>query len=430
MNKLKDIFFSPRIAFQLGLISRSVGLLLFTIFIARRWNMSEIARFESFSIFQYVIFFSWFPAYCIVLLRQGRQGNVPLQKSFLFSVLCHALLLVILLCTTMILLKNYFLPWNELTINDYLQLLLMMVTYFLLQAFVYVFYIQGEIKKQWRLILLQLALWILVIIVAHSFNQFMLWSNIGSVVIIALVFPSLKIARLDFQKQFWNDVVNYTVSLSIGAATLIIASYYVQAQYGLQDELNWYRYGTRELPVIPALIAGFGQSFLIQNTNEKLFSLESMKKGLNKYLYALIVPLIILMVAAVPIFKFFYGPRFIPAASLMSIYLLIFIPRMIPSNTLMQYYNEQKALLWIAATELLFVVLGLFFFTKGGGLTRIVWILIAGTVLERLLQVIVLRQHHQIKISDFVPIKTYVIWSGLLVLAYLVQSSIVWNGVN
>lgn len=330
----------------------------------------------------------------------------------------------------MILLKNYFLPWNELTISDYFQLLLMMVTYFLLQVFVYVFYIQGKIKKQWTLILFQLSLWILVCLVAHTFSQFMVWSNIGSLVIIAMVFPSLKIVRMDIQKQFWKDVVNYSVSLSLGAATLIIASYYVQAQYGLQDELNWYRYGTRELPVIPALIAGFGQSFLIQNTNEELFSLESMKKGLNKYLYALIIPLIVLMVAAVPIFKLFYGPRFIPAASLMSIYLLIFIPRMIPSNALMQYYNEQKSLIWIAATELVFIVLGLFFFARGAELGRVVWILIAGTVLERLLHVIVLRQHHQINISDFVPIKAYVIWSGLLILAYFIQSTIVWNGVN
>jgi len=85
LNWVTEIIKTPRSAFLAALISRPAGLLIFSIWIAHRWTGSEIALFESFSIFQFLLFFSWLPAWGSVTLMHMTREEEQLQKPFLFS---------------------------------------------------------------------------------------------------------------------------------------------------------------------------------------------------------------------------------------------------------------------------------------------------------------------------------------------------------
>lgn len=400
--------------------------MLFTMIIAHRWQMKEIAYFESFSIFQYILFFSWLPAWGIVLLRQGSRESDNSQKSFLFSAMVSGLLVVLVLFTTMILCRMFFLPWEFLSGSEVLNMVVTMICYFIIQALVYFFYLKNETKGQWYLTVLQGITWILLSFVCKSVHDYLLWTNISSGLTIVLVGTSVWHGKFTFNKGFWNEVAQYAVYLSFGAATLILASYYVQHHFGLGEKLNWYRYGTRELPVLPALIAGFGQSYLIGSNQEAGRVAASIRAGITFYLKVLILPLLILIYFAQPIFNIVYSSRFGPAAGLMSAYLLIYIPRMVPSSSLLQMFDERKTLLLIGIAEFVFIALSLLIFGDQG-LWMIVLILISGTILERLLQVTVLKIRHQIRMGDYMPLKLFLYWSAALLFVYFLSRVLPWS---
>lgn len=403
-----------------------MGLFMFTIIIAHRWQMQEIAYFESFSIFQYILFFSWLPAWGIVILRQGSRESVISQKSFLFSAVVSGLLVVLVLFTILILGRLLFLPWDFLSGTEALNMLIAVMTYFITQALVYIFYLNSKTKAQWLFILVQGLSWILISIASRSVHSYLIWTNITSVIALGLFSAHLRFDQVIFNKGFWHEVSHYALYLSLGAATLIMAAYYVQHHFGLGDQLTWYRYGTRELPVLPALIAGFGQAYLVGNNQQAAPVAPSMQSGIAFYLKVLILPLMILIYFAQPIFTFVYSSKFGPAAGLMSAYLLIYIPRMIPCPALLQLYDERKALLWISLAEFVFIAVALWIFGDLG-LGMIVIILISGTVLERLLQIAVLKIRHQIRIGDYIPLNWYMYWSFALFITFILSRVLPWS---
>ena len=77
--------------------------------------------------------------------------------------------------------------------------------------------------------------------------------------------------------------------------------------------------------------------------------------------------------------------------------------------------------------EFVFISIALFALGPRISLIHIVWILIAGTMIEKIMQVTVLYHIHRISIGKYLPMFWFVCWSLLLILAYSLQLNIVWN---
>ncbi len=290
-----------------------------------------------------------------------------------------------------------------------------MIFYLIGQGHVYMNYANDKTRQQWLYAVLNFVLWLVLAFCTDDFSEFITYFIIVSGILSFMQLLEGWSFPFRLHKDFWKEVAGYSIYLTIGAATVVIAGYYVLQRYGLNMELNWFRYGSRELPILPAVLVGFGQSFLIQKSD--LNPAAALKQGLPRYLL-LLSPLILIILCSTPLYAWLYGIAFIPAATLMSTYLLIYIPRVIQSNIILQALDDRKSLLWIGVVEFIFVMLAILLLAPRGGLMLVIWILVFGTLFEKVMQIVVLKYKHQVNMTSYIPEGPFIIWTILLLLAY------------
>lgn len=417
INKI-EIAREQRIAFQAALVARPAGLLVFSILIAHRWSFSEIASFESLSVFQYLVFFAWLPSWGAIMLRLAGREEYKLQKPFLFSNLVLGGLIFCLVFGVAGLFRQNLMPGLPVHSAWWFKIFILMALYYLQQAGIYLAYLKGRSVRQWILAALVFSSWIYCGIFTYDLSSAVFAQIFFSVGIWLLQVHDFVFDKLRWYAPFWKEVLWYSLYTLAGGAGILLAAYYVQDLYGPGREFNWFRYGTREIPVLPALLAAFGYSYL--KTGWGGPGIEFLS-GISRQIKWLILPLALFIVFARPVFAFVFGPRFGVAGDLMSIYLLIYIPRMIYSQVVLQAKDEAPWLFWLGLAELTLMILAALLLVPLLGIESLVWILVGGTVFEKIIQMAVLKYRFAVSPSEYLPLPGFYIWAATLTAAYFVS---------
>lgn len=421
LSWIREILKNPRYAFLVALVSRPAGLLVFSIWIAHRWSFAEIAQFESFSVFQFLLFFAWLPAWGNVCLMQTPREDELLQKPFLFSNVLFGWILVSVCFLAFSLFWTSFLPGIDRT-NHAITIYLLICFYYFLQVYIFKNYLEGSLAIQWLLAAAIFFSSVLLGLITTDFEMYMRYQ----VVVYALILLILKRGKfypVRIQWKFWKEVMVYGIYSLTGGLGPVLAAYLVQSGFGLGNELNWFRYGTRELPVLPAWLAGFGQSHLTGNPDSGI-PVQILKKGINSQIRLILLPLFLLILFSKPIFYFLFGPSFIPASYLMSIFLLIYIPRMIFSQIVLQWRQRTRSLLYSGVVELAFMIAAALIWFPDYGLEALAWIMVAGSLLEKVIQMAILWFKEGIAPDQYVPVTSFILYTLCLAAAFVIKSSV------
>ncbi len=408
------------------MLARPMALLFLTVIIAHRWPMGEIAKFESFGLFQYFIFFSWLPAWGLSFIRMGSKRNSEDQKSFLFSVFISGFVLSLALCFVLLIFMTGLLPWESKDWQLTGKAFTILLSYFISSASIYRFYLQKKMASQWLYGGIQFLGIIFFAWICSDFKAFIQQYFWFTCAFIMYEFTQQKWSRTFFNFDFWKEVAVYSLYFAMGSFITIICAYAVQRNFGLGNELSVYRYGTREIPLIPVLLSAFGLSFLKSSAEDILPVLSQMKTGMAKLILLMVPVLLIIVIFGKEIFEFLYGNNFDQSAYLMATFSLIYLFRFIPSNMVLQLLNDKKRILMISILELIFILAGIVFLNESLNLIQIVWLIIIGTCLERMLQVFILWKKYKIPIQQYLPVRLFLICSFIMLIFY----SIVWTGAH
>jgi len=303
--------------------------------------------------------------------------------------------------------------------NSWITIYILMSFYYFLQAHIYKNYLEGRVMVQWIMSAALFLSWIVLGFLANDFETYMRYQVIAYAVVL-LILKRGKFHAIQIQWKFWKQVLVYSIYSFTGGLGPMLAAYFVQFRYGLGNELNWFRYGTRELPVLPAWLAGFGQSYL-KGALDSTSQLEVLKKGVTDQIRLLIIPLCILIVFSEPLFSVVFGLAFSPAAGLMSIYLLIYIPRMIFSQVVLQARQYSTILLASGGIELVAMIAAAVLLVPAFGLVALVWIIVVGSLLEKLMHIAYLWFKLGIPLDTYLPVKPYLIFAIALMMAYAIK---------
>lgn len=408
------------------MLSRPLGLLILSVLLAHRWSMPEIAKFESFNMFQYLIYFAWLPAWALTFIRYANRESEVDQKSFLFSnLLIGAAGTLVLIFVFQLLLKSS-VSWDSHDVRTNGEVGIILLSFFIVQFSIHRLFILGNIRIAYVYAFIQIITWIGVGALSNDFSRFIhnyVWIATGFIFFEIIQHAPSKIIP---QLSYWKEIIIYAVYFALGAGISLLVSYSVQYKYGLGAELSMFRYGTRELPLLPALLSSFGLSFIpnrMMDRSEILNKVKLESKQIQKWIFAgLIFFMIVLPILFTPIF----GSRFSGASWWLMAYTLIYIPRMIPSNILLQYLNDQKSMLWISTIEIVFTLACILICWNQISTIGFIWILIAGTLLERSLQVAILRIKHRIPIGNYISLKQYLVCSCMMIFVFI----LLWIGKN
>lgn len=399
-------------------MARPAGLLVFSILIAHRWSFSEIASFESLSVFQYLVFFAWLPAWGVIMLRLTGREEYKLQKPFLFSNLVLGGLLFSLIFGMAGLFREQLMPGLPSNSSWWFKIFILMALYYLQQAGIYLAYLEGRSVRQWILAVLVFSSWIYCGFFTYDLSSAVFAQIFFSVGIWLLQVHDFVFGKLKWFAPFWKEVLWYSLYTLAGGVGVLLAAYYVQDLYGPGREFNWFRYGTRELPVLPALLSAFGYSYLKADQGMAAIDFQS---AISRQIKWLILPMALFIVFSRPLFVLIFGPRFGVAGDLMSIYLLIYIPRMIYSQVVLQAKDEAPWLFWLGLAELALMILAALLLVPFFGIESMVWILVCGTAFEKIIQMAVLKYRFEVSPSEYIPMPGFYIWTATLTTAYLLS---------
>jgi len=193
-----------------------------------------------------------------------------------------------------------------------------------------------------------------------------------------------------------------------------------------EDQFANFRYGARELPLILLLANGLsivrsGDIAEALKGNQLQPSLDLLKSGGQRLIYWLFPLSLILLFSSDFLFTSVFGESFSGAVPVFDVYLLLVIPRLLFPQSVVRAYQKTKWMTFSSGVELILNVglslLGLYFW----GLVGIAAATVVAYFVEKLILVVLAQKHLGIKASAYTPVPHWILWSALLVLAWIVK---------
>jgi len=244
---------------------------------------------------------------------------------------------------------------------------------------------------------------------------------------IFLVFLVRKYGKASFDfalvKAYLSKSTPIIITLLIGGSTEYVNGFIVKS-YASDHEFALFRYGAREFPLsrILANTLSVVLSGTVANAiaNGKLKDSLAQLKNSSKRLMHILFPLtLVLMLSSQYIYRFAFTETFEDSYKIFNIYLLLVVSRMVFPQTVLLGMQKNRQVMYASAIE--FSVnfgLGLLLISRFGIFAVPFATLSAFYVYELILIFFVKKEG--VKLKSYLPIKTWLIYSSLLWLVFLI----------
>ncbi len=197
---------------------------------------------------------------------------------------------------------------------------------------------------------------------------------------------------------------------------VIVKHFFSDGQFAL------YRYGARELPVNTIIIAAITTTMIPLVMVNPQKTMVEVKERISKIMGKLFLLSGLLIFLSPYIFRWVYSNDFIASAKIFNIYLLILCSRVLLPQLVIYANKKNYVLMIVAFIELLINISLSLFLLPRYGLEGIA----AATVVAFYLQKIILAgyvwQKWRVPPGDYIPLKKYFLYTGILYLCYFVFS--------
>lgn len=181
-----------------------------------------------------------------------------------------------------------------------------------------------------------------------------------------------------------------------------------------------FRYGARELPFVVLLANAFSNAMIPEfsgkiNINDSLAVLRRRSKKLINILFP---ASILLLLTSKLLYPIIFNPDFKESADVFNIYLLIIVSRLIFPQTILIGQKKTKIVLFSSFIELsINIALSLLLIGKLG-IEGVALATLIAYLAQKLLMMGYLSGKMHIKISDYIPVKSWLMWSLVITIVY------------
>lgn len=181
-----------------------------------------------------------------------------------------------------------------------------------------------------------------------------------------------------------------------------------------------FRYGARELPLSGILAAAFSQAMVARFAAEgiTLDGLANLKKESKEMMHLVFPVSILLILFSSMIFPLVFGPEFLKSSTVFNIYALLVISRMVFPQTLVMALGRHDAIFRISLVELALNITCSVALLPWLGMEGIALGTLIAFLVEKGLLYRAAKRHSGIQLIDFVPIRTWLVYTLLLLLAF------------
>ena len=206
----------------------------------------------------------------------------------------------------------------------------------------------------------------------------------------------------------------------LGGGMEYVDGYLVDVYYS-RDEFTVFRYGARELPINTIFITAMVATMIPLAVSNLNLTLIDLKARLNRLMHWLFPCSIIMILTSPFIFKAVYNEGFLKSAFVFNIYLLILCSRLVLPQVILYAKQKNSILMWVGLIELI-VNIGLsLYLIKDYGILGIAFATVIAYIVQKVALVIYCKKELNINLSEYLNIKTHVLYSALLYLVFIIS---------
>jgi O-antigen/teichoic acid export membrane protein len=417
-----------------------IFLIISIVFTKSHFTRGEIGEWEMFMFIAGLMTFFWVTGIIQSLLplyhrnkTYRKMGDYSSQKSpeifNAFILLCIFSLLFFALGHS---LKNNFSVFHLSGNIPYINLLLLYILFSSPVCLIeYIYLLNNKSYKIFQYGLYTYTAQMIFIILPVILGKDIIWSIYGLLLItfirwIWLLVLLKKYSEMTISLKFMKEHLYLGAPLIITSLISGSAQYtdgvIISAVYRDPGMFAWFRYGAKEFPLVLMLANGLSNAMLPEfSTRERMReSLAKIKAKSKKLMHLLFPTTIIIMLITRWLYPRIFNPDFQKSADIFLIYSLLIIPRLVFPQTIIVGRKKTYISLISAILELVFnIPLSLLMIKWGYGLVGVALSTFIVYTISKIFLGGYLWIKMNIKPSEYIPLKVYLIYSSLVALAFV-----------
>lgn len=196
--------------------------------------------------------------------------------------------------------------------------------------------------------------------------------------------------------------------------SVIVTNFFDSATFAI------FRYGARELPLAFIMANALSNSMIPEfNKLGAQEALQKLKRNADRLTHFLFPLTILMLLTSNLIYPLVFTKEFAFSAKVFNVYLLLLIPRLLFPQTILIANRKTKPLFWVALTEMVLNIAFSLLFIRMFGLIGIAFATIVAFSVDKLLYVIIVKKQFGYKLSDYLSLKWFSIYSALTIAVYI-----------
>ncbi len=257
---------------------------------------------------------------------------------------------------------------------------------------------------------------------AHLLQSLLVWSILEQLFLLVVIGRN---ATFKINYAFIRALIIAAVPLTIYAGSGLLAQIFdawlVTSTFQDLSVFALFKYGAREVPGAIALAAAFNASMIGLYVADRNKSLQRIKMGSQRFMNFFLPFSVLLLFVSKPVFGWIYNDAFRESAAIFNTYLLLMISRWVFPQAVLIGLGKNRALLWISLAELFINIIASLILVQFLGLIGIALGTVIAFFSEKIMMVMILKIKFQISLHEYIPVKNYLTYSSLLVIAYIVS---------
>lgn len=226
-----------------------------------------------------------------------------------------------------------------------------------------------------------------------------------------------------FSLRFIKILISTAVPLSLysgaGLFAQIFDAWLVNNHFGDLSVFALYKYGAREVPGAIALGSAFSATMIVQFISDRVGAIDRIRSGSRRLMHFFFPLSIILIFYSEKLFVLLYNESFRGSALVFNAYLLLMISRWIFPQAILVAMGEHRTVFLISLVELLINILLSLWLVNLFGLMGVALGTVGAFWSEKILMMFLLKRKYKMAPDQYMPVRVFMIYSGLLISAFL-----------
>ncbi len=215
-------------------------------------------------------------------------------------------------------------------------------------------------------------------------------------------------------------------SVLISGSALYVDGFIVSARFDAGG-FAVFRYGARELPLVALLAHALSSAmvpvFRREGIPAALRQLKERTTGMAAWMFPLTL---LLILTSYLLFPLLFSRAFTESAGVFNLYLLLITSRLLFPQTVLIAIRKTPILMWASVMELILNVVLSLVLVQVWGIRGVALATVLAYYFERIFLVVYLRVNQGIPLNRYLDVRRHVIWSLILVAAYVISEWVVY----